>query len=894
VTTTLRDQLQSGLAGSYRLDHELGGGAMSRVFLAEELSLGRRVVVKLLPPELAAAVSVERFRREVLLAAQLQHPHIVPVLAAGETRGLPYYTMPFIEGESLRARIARVGPLPVADAVRILRDVGSALSYAHAQGVVHRDIKPANVLISGGFAMVTDFGVAKALSLATRGEDAGSGTIGTGAMALGTPAYMPPEQAAADPHADHRADIYSLGALAYDLLVGEPPFAGRSPLMVLLAHATEQPVPVGERRPAVPATLSHLVMRCLEKRPADRPQSVDEFLQMLEVCAAAVSGASITPVHASLAAPAPRALWQRVRRRVVTAASGAVVLAGAVVAATLLVRRDGKAADLQRDVLLVQPFTNRTGEPRLDNLGAEALTYLSGQIAKTDLVKVVDAGTTLDTAADAAHTAHARLVVAGEYTRRGDSVFFTAKLIEVASRAIIYTTPSTGAPADDPLPALDVVRQRLMGYLATNYDPRLKGWANRPLQPPRYDAYQAFVEGLSRYTATADESHSAEAMRHFERAVRLDPGYVPARLWMALAALRLSQWPLADSITQQLDAVRDSLSAFEKALLDNTRATLDGDVLKRIAAMREAASRAPGSEWAVQLAGELVRGGYAQEALDTLVHVAPDSGFLRNSARYWVIQADAYHHLGQFEQALAAVRTAERRHPDQRVWLRPMEAAQLAGLGRVDEVMQVAKAIESEAAHDQQEYDAAQQLRDISLELRGHGHVEPARRLMERSYHVLMTTWPKDTLATEWHRNMQAVSLFFLDRVDSAYKVLGAVVREMPDTLAFSGFYGVLAAHVGDTATARRVDAMLAAREREKYTFGAPQLDRAYIAAVLGEREQAVDLLRAAISRGAAGYPGLHVDMDFGKLRGYPAYDWLLLPKADPARPRRRALWPLW
>src|SRR5215208_571513 len=156
---------------------------MSRVFLAEELSLGRRVVVKLLPPELAAAVSVERFRREVLVVAQLQHPHIVPVLAAGETHGLPYYTMPYIEGESLRARIVRVGPLPVPEAIRLMRDIASALSYAHAQGIVHRDIKPANVLISGGFAMVTDFGVAKALSLAARGEDS-AGTIGTGAVAL--------------------------------------------------------------------------------------------------------------------------------------------------------------------------------------------------------------------------------------------------------------------------------------------------------------------------------------------------------------------------------------------------------------------------------------------------------------------------------------------------------------------------------------------------------------------------------------------------------------------------------------------------------------------------------------------------------------------------------------
>src|SRR5690242_6929935 len=199
----LRPQLEAALAGRYRIERELGGGGMSRVYVAEEIGLGRHVVVKVLAPELSAGVNADRFRRETQLAAGLQHPHIVPLLTAGTAGDLLYYTMPLVDGESLRARVARDGPLPIADASRILKDVADALAYAHARGLVHRDIKPDNVLISGKHALVTDFGIAKAISQAS-----GSAGLTSVGMAIGTPAYMAPEQAAGDPNVDHRADIY--------------------------------------------------------------------------------------------------------------------------------------------------------------------------------------------------------------------------------------------------------------------------------------------------------------------------------------------------------------------------------------------------------------------------------------------------------------------------------------------------------------------------------------------------------------------------------------------------------------------------------------------------------------------------------------------------------------
>jgi tetratricopeptide (TPR) repeat protein len=253
---------------------------MSRVFLAEEIALGRKVVIKVLPPDLCAGVNVERFHREIQLAAKLQQAQIVPVLAAGEVDGVPYYTMPFVEGESLRRRLARDGALSIHDVVSILRDVTRALAFAHDHGVVHRDIKPDNVLLSGGTAVVTDFGIAKAISAArATTNDTALTQLGT---SVGTPSYISPEQAAGDPDIDHRADIYSLGCMAYELLTGQPPFHGRTPQRTLAAHLTEAPQPVAELRADVPPPLAELVMRCLEKDPAARPQSAEEIASALE------------------------------------------------------------------------------------------------------------------------------------------------------------------------------------------------------------------------------------------------------------------------------------------------------------------------------------------------------------------------------------------------------------------------------------------------------------------------------------------------------------------------------------------------------------------------------------------------------------------------------------
>jgi serine/threonine-protein kinase len=294
-------RLQRALDGEFLLERELGGAGMSRVFVATERALQRRVVVKVLPPELAAGVNVARFRREIQLAAQLQHPHIVPLLAAGDDDGLLWFSMPYIEGESLRGTLNKAARLAPRDVVRILHDVVDALAYAHERGVVHRDIKPDNILTSGMHALVTDFGVAKALSASIPVH--GGTTTG---MAIGTPAYMAPEQLAADPAADHRVYIYGVGLLAYELLTGSAPFAGTSPQATLAAQLTQMPAAPHLSSADIPEPLSRLIMHCLEKDANNRPPSARLLLAELEALPPMSSGPAL-PIRRSRAKSRARA-----------------------------------------------------------------------------------------------------------------------------------------------------------------------------------------------------------------------------------------------------------------------------------------------------------------------------------------------------------------------------------------------------------------------------------------------------------------------------------------------------------------------------------------------------------------------------------------------------------
>ena len=308
------ERLKSAVAGSYTVERELGRGGMATVYLAQDLKHRRQVAIKVLRPDLAAALGTERFLREIEIAARLDHPHILPLYDSGEAAGFLYYVMPFVEGESLRARLQREKQLPIEDALRIAREVADALSYAHSRNVVHRDIKPENILLAGKHARVMDFGIARAVS------EAGGERLTETGLAVGTPAYMSPEQAAGERDLDGRSDLYSLGCVLYEMLAGQPPFTGATIESVVHQHLTAEPPSVTTLRPAVPPPVTAALARVLAKTPADRFSPAAQFAEALR------DAGGTTAREMTVAPRRPDVFWTRPILTGAAFALGAVVV----------------------------------------------------------------------------------------------------------------------------------------------------------------------------------------------------------------------------------------------------------------------------------------------------------------------------------------------------------------------------------------------------------------------------------------------------------------------------------------------------------------------------------------------------------------------------------------
>ena|SRR5688572_3047828 len=313
------EQVRQAFVQSYAVEREVGQGGMATVYLARDLKHSRQVALKVLRPELASAMGGDRFPREIQIIAQLSHPHILPLHDSGEMGGFLFYVMPFVEGESLRQKLTRDGRMPVREAVRILREVADALAYAHERGIIHRDIKPDNVMLTGRHAVVTDFGVAKAVSAA------GGDTLTTVGLALGTPAYMSPEQAMGEVDLDHRSDIYALGVMAYEMVTGETPFVRSTAQAILSAHVLDAPPDLASKRGDVPPALTQFVQRCLAKQKTERWQSAEELLPILESALTPSGGLTPTNTRPVQVVPLKAAAPAKSRRWVVAGVFSAVV-----------------------------------------------------------------------------------------------------------------------------------------------------------------------------------------------------------------------------------------------------------------------------------------------------------------------------------------------------------------------------------------------------------------------------------------------------------------------------------------------------------------------------------------------------------------------------------------
>jgi eukaryotic-like serine/threonine-protein kinase len=567
VKSALVDQLGAALGPAYTIERELEGGGMARVFVAFDDTLQRRVAVKVLPEHMAAAVSVDRFRREILLSASLQHPHIVGVLSAGIADGLPYFVMPYVDGESLGTRLLTRGRLTVPQAVSIMKDVARALAYAHERGVVHRDIKPHNILLAGGAATVTDFGVAKALSSAQRSGSGRSTTLTDAGTSLGTPLYMAPEQAAADPEIDHRADIYAFGVTAYEMLVGDPPFAGLGPRALMTARMTEDPPHVCSVRPDVPKVLADLVMRCLERDPADRPQTAYEVLVALDD-PAMVSGAFGAPTTGA------GSRWRRARDwRVIAAALIAVGAAGAGL--FVVSRRDVEehpapaglaavpaAAAASRVVVL--PLVSIGGDSANAYLADGITNELASALSRVSGVQVVSPSRAAALLAsgrspsDVGRELGVTRQLEGTVQREGKRLRVTARLVDVRDGTMTWSD-TYERDVTDLLSVQDELTRVITGAVREAIGARTQPADTAPsaLVSVSSEAYDLYLRGrfqLNKRTAGS----LRQAISYFQQAIVKDRDLAPAYSGLAAAQGLLPLYANVDAARSLADGLRNA------------------------------------------------------------------------------------------------------------------------------------------------------------------------------------------------------------------------------------------------------------------------------------------------------------------------------------------------
>jgi serine/threonine-protein kinase len=502
------------------------------VYLARDLRNRRRVALKVLRPEIAEGLGGDRFLREIEIAANLTHPNILPLHDSGEANGLLYYVMPYVEGETLRQRLNREKQLPLEDVWEITRELSDALGYAHSHGVVHRDIKPENVLLEEGHAVISDFGIARAVSAA------GGDTATETGVAVGTPLYMSPEQGAGEADLDTRSDVYSLGCCVWEMLAGDPPYTGPTAQAVLARKAAEPLPHLRAVRETVPEEVEQAISKALSKVPADRHSTAHEFRQAL--------------ARGMRKSAQFRAIRQR--RRFYALAGLAAIVAVAVI--VQLIR--GPRVTLVPNRVAVAAFENQVGDPELATLSGIAQDWITqGLMASEnlDVLPLVSArgawefvqgrvaeGRERNAVRAFAEETGAGIVVTGTYYPIGDSVMIQSEVQDAERGSLLGSVQPVHGPADNPLQALAEVRDQISGLLAVTFDERLAPSVGAASRPPSYEAYRAFSDGMERYTQATTADEWRDAVPYFARAYALDTTFVRSLLYESLSLFNARDW----------------------------------------------------------------------------------------------------------------------------------------------------------------------------------------------------------------------------------------------------------------------------------------------------------------------------------------------------------------
>ena len=631
------EQVVAAFGERYRVERELGRGGMATVYLAHEPRHDRPVALKVLLPEIALAVGAERFQREIRLAARLQHPHILPVFDSGEIdaggRPLFFYTMPFVEGESLRARLDREGPLPAGEALRLAREVADALDHAHRHGIIHRDVKPENILVSDGHALLADFGIAKAVA------DAGDRLTATG-LSLGTPAYMSPEQATADPRIDARTDIYSLACVLHEMLAGEPPFTGPSAQAVIAKRFASSPLPLRTVRPQLPESVDTALARALALAPADRFTTASEFAAALD-----------------LKGPAPRRAF-----RLWPAAAGALVIAAAAVALWPW-KRTGTGNGLS--TVAVLPFASMGGDTS-DAWFAEGMAdELTTALAKVPGVRVAARSSAAryrdhdEPAADIGRELGVGAVLDGTVRRAADRLRVSVELTSAGDGLVLWSDRFDREVGDvfavqDEIAA--AVVSALRGRLGTRDSSALAPRGTSDLA-----AYDAYLKGRFAWSKRGERG-LRDAIAFFGTAVERDPSFARGHAGLAMAYVVIpffarsfpadSALPLAERSAERALALDSTLSDAHLALANLHKMRWRFDEAERH--FRMALALAPEDPAVLHWYGvHLYATGRAGEAVEQLSHAARLDPFATPISSDYTGSLWA---AGRFEEALAEAR----------------------------------------------------------------------------------------------------------------------------------------------------------------------------------------------------------------------------------------------
>ena len=897
----LHDQLQAGLSGSYALEQELGRGGMATVFLAQDLKHGRPVALKVLHPELAASLGPERFQREIRFAARLQHPHILTVLDSGDAGGRLWFTMPYVEDESLRSRINRERQLPLDAALQIAREAGRALEYAHQHGVVHRDIKPENILLTrDGSTLVADFGIARALGGDERLTQTG--------MAIGTPAYMSPEQATADKTIDARTDIYSLGAVLYEMLGGEPPYTGPTAQAIIVKRFTE-PVPsVRKLRPSVPEAVDQAVQRALAPVAADRFDSAAEFVRAIHVPVATSTAAPTVPTPAAQIVPTPPAAavpaatpaGGRPRRRApvlaITLALGFVLGLGVLFAW----RHSHPAAggeDSGSKVVAVLPFEN-VGDSANAYLADGITNELRGKLSQLTHIQVIASGSSNQYR----HTTKPPQAIAREL---GADYLLTAtvqweKLPGGGSRVrvspeLVDVTPGHAPrtkwqqPFDAGITDVFQVQADIAGQVASALNVALGAGQKETLtERPTENlaAYDAFLKGeATRGLVLYDPPTLRSAITYYEQAVALDSTFALA--WAQLARAHAGYYYNVTPNPTSADAAKRAALRAVALAPDRPESQLAvgayyysvrAESPKALAAYEEGLKIAPDN--ADLLAGaalteqSLGRWAAAEKHLQRAWTLDPRSATTARRLSQSLLR------LRRYPEAIAAADRGLVVAPTNSDLLENKAMAYLAqgDLPRARAVILSAPAeVEPTAlvANFANYWDLCWALDDAQQQL--------LLRLGPSVYDDDRGTWGIVRAQTYYLRGDRAKARIY---ADSARQGIDETLRATPDDAQRRVFLGLALAYLGRKAEAmkegeRAVALVPASRDGYIGPYLQHQLARTYV--LVGEPEKAIDQLEALLKMPYFLSPGwLRIDPNFAPLKGNPRFEKLVAPQATP------------